>query len=162
MNQQPLPQSPAYQEVVRGLLRMHQYTIDGQDDSEEADALREAMGGPWERLTSIERARVAGLSKDLYTITDPPEMPTSESMNAEAQAKLAEGFEACERGEWDRALELLRAWGKFLSAPRLAYLQATIWEGAGDRAVAAVFLEHACQLDPHNENYREMFVNVRK
>ena len=29
MTRQPLPQSPAYQEVVRGLLRMHQYTIDG-------------------------------------------------------------------------------------------------------------------------------------
>ncbi len=62
----PLSQSPSYQEVIRGLLRMHQYTLDGQDESEEADLLRGSMGVPWERMSPLERGRVAGLSKDLY------------------------------------------------------------------------------------------------
>lgn len=77
---QPLSLSPAYREVVRGLLRMHRYTEDGQDESEDADVLRESMNEPWNRLTAAERDRVAGLSKDLYTITDPP-VTAPEPMN---------------------------------------------------------------------------------
>jgi tetratricopeptide (TPR) repeat protein len=162
MPQQPLSQSPAYQEVVRGLLRMHQYTIEGQDESEEADALREAMGEPWERLSAIERERVAGLSKDLYTVSDPPPSQPPQPMNPQAQGKLDEAYESRERGEWDRALELWRRWGKYVPAPLLSYLRAMIWEAAGDRPVAVVFFEHACRLDPQNENFQAMFLNVLK
>src|SRR5262245_2491786 len=112
MTPQPLSQSPAYQEVVRGLLRMHQYTVDGQDESDEADALRELMDRPWQKLSAAERERITGLSKDLYAVSGPtPAAP--EQMNPQAQGKLGEAYEARERGEWDRALELLRRWGKF-------------------------------------------------
>ena len=81
MTPQPLPQSPAYQEVVRGLLRMHKYTVDGEDENEAADVLRESMGEPWERLTPVERQRIAGLSKDLYTVSDRPPAQPPEPMN---------------------------------------------------------------------------------
>jgi tetratricopeptide (TPR) repeat protein len=161
MSPQPLSQSPAYQDVVRGLLRMHQYAVAGQDESDAADALRESMGQPWERLSAVERERVAGLSKDLYTITDPPAVG-QEPMNPHAQGKLGEAYEAREKGEWDRALELLRRWGKYLPAPLLSYLRARIWEEAGDRSVAVVFFEHACQLDSQNENFRATYLNVLK
>ncbi len=162
MTQQPLPQSPAYQEVVRGLLRMHQYTINGKDETDDADALREAMGEPWGLLSVVERERAAGLSKDLYTVSDPPPARPPEPMNPQAQGKLDEAYEARERGEWDRALELLRRWGKFMPAPLLSYLRATIWEGAGDRPVAVVFFEHAWRLDPENENFQARFLDVLK
>ena len=81
-------------------------------------------------------------------------------MNPQAQGKLGEAYEARERGEWDRALELLRRWGKYVPAPLLSYLRATIWEAAGERPVAAIFFEHACRLDPQNENFQAMFLNV--
>src|SRR6266446_456167 len=159
MPSQPLSQSPAYQEVVRGLLRMHKYTVEGQDESEEADALRESMGEPWSRLSVVECERVAGLSKDLYTVSDlPPQTPAP--VNPQAQAKLTEAYEARERGEWDGALELLRRWGKYLPAALLSYLRARIWEDAGDPRVSVVFFDHACQLEPQNENFQAMRLNV--
>jgi tetratricopeptide (TPR) repeat protein len=162
MTQQPLPQSPAYQEVVRGLLRMHKYTVDGQEESEEADALRESMEEPWGRLSAVERERITGLSKDLYTVSGPAPAQAPEPMNPQAQGKLGEAYEARERGEWDRALELLRRWGKFVPAPLLSYIRATIWEDAGDKPVAVIFFEHACRLDPQNENFQARYLNALK
>jgi tetratricopeptide (TPR) repeat protein len=157
----PLPQSPAYREVVRGLLRMHKYTVDKQEESEEADGLRESMNEPWGRLTAAERDRVAGLSKDLYTITD-PSTAAPEPMNPQAQHKLGEAYEARERGEWDRALELLRRWGKYVPPPLLAYLRARIWQDAGDQEVAVLFFEHASMLDPKNEAFQAMHLSALK
>jgi tetratricopeptide (TPR) repeat protein len=162
MTPQPLPQSPAYQEVVRGLLRMHKYTVDGQDESDEADALRELMEEPWQRLSAVERERITRLSKDLYTVSGTLSAQPPEPMNHQAQGKLAEAYEARERGEWDRALELLRRWGKFVPASLLSYLRARIWEDAGDRQIAVIFFEHACRLDPQNQNFRAMHLNVLK
>ena len=49
---QPFPSSPSYQAVVRALLRMHRFTLEGQDESEEAESLRESMNGPWEGLST--------------------------------------------------------------------------------------------------------------
>ncbi|MCI0461322.1 MAG: hypothetical protein L0Z62_30610 [Gemmataceae bacterium] len=158
---QPFPKSPSYEAVIRGLLRMHQLTIAGQDESDEADALRESMNEPWEGLSAVERERVTGLSKDLYTISDQP-APAPEQMNPQAQGKLIEAFEARERGEWDRALELLRRWGKYIPTAMLSYLRATTWQGAGDLATAAVFFAHASHLEPANENYQAMLLNVLK
>ena len=156
---QPLPLSPAYREVVQGLLRMHRYTLDGQDESEDADVLRESMNEPWSRLTPAERDRVAGLSKDLYTITDSaPAAP--EPMNPQAQTKLGEVYEARERGEWDRALELLRRWGKYAPPPHVAYQRARIWQGAGDQEIAVLFFEQASKLDPKNEEFQAMHLSA--
>ena len=70
---QPFPSSPGYQAVVRPLLRMHRLALKGQDESGEADALRESMNALWEGLSNIERERVTGLSKDLYEISDHPD-----------------------------------------------------------------------------------------
>src|SRR5262245_31780012 len=104
----PLTENLAYQVVTRGLLRMHQYTIKGQNESEEADALREAMDEPWQQLSSTERKRVAGPSKDLYTVSDPPLSQLPESVNPQPQVGRREAYEALARQDWDRALELLR------------------------------------------------------
>ena len=110
---QPFPSSPSYQAVVRALLRMHGLTLEGKDESEEAESVRESMNESWEGLSEVERNRVTGLSKDLYEISDNPAR-APEPMNPQAQGKLNEVYEARGRGEWDRALELLRRWGKYL------------------------------------------------
>jgi len=156
----PFPQSPAFKQVVSGLLRMHQYTVEGQDDSEEADALRQSMDEPWARLTAVERDRITGLSEDLYAITDPPDPSVPLPMNPQAQGKLNEAYEAREHGNWDRALQLLRRWGKYVPAPLLAYVRARIWDSAGVDQVAVLFFEQASRLDPGNENFRTMHLHA--
>lgn len=158
---QPFPSSPSYQAVIRGLLRMHRFTLDDQDESEKAESFRESMNEPWEGLSKVERERVTGLSKDLYEVSDHP-VQAPEPMNPKAQGKLNEAYEARERGEWDKALELLRRWGKYVPAPLISYLRGTIWRAAGDAATAAVFFEHASQLDPDNENFQAVLLDTLK
>ncbi len=162
MTHRPLPQSPAYQEVVRGLLRLRRYTVAGQDQSPEYHETCATMEGYWGQLTSAENERLSGLSQDLYTVSDPPPAQPPERMNPQAQARLSEAYETRERGEWDRSLELLRRWGKFVPGPLLSYLRARIWEDAGDKAVAAIFFDQAWRLDPSNENMRAGYLNCLK
>lgn len=110
MTRPPLPMSPSYLAVVRGILNLHRLAIDGRDESPEADAIRDATDGPWEALTEVERKRVRGLSEDLYSMTDPTaELPRP--LNPQAQARLTDIEIARKTGQWDRALVLLRSWG---------------------------------------------------
>jgi hypothetical protein len=104
----PLTMNPNYLAMVRGTRELHQLLTVGKDDSPEAEAIRDATDGPWQVLSEVERNRVRNLSEDLYSLVEP--LPSPQRMTAEAQAKLLEAFEARQRGEWDKALDLLRRW----------------------------------------------------
>lgn len=149
----PFPKSPSYQAEMSALLRMHQLSLAGQEESEEADMVRESACDYWDDLSKVEKDRLTGLSKDLYEISDGP-VQSPEPMNPQALAKLGETYEARERGDWDKALELLRQGGKQIPAALVSYLRGRIWQDAGEPKTAAVFLEHAAQLEPENENYQ--------
>ena len=75
MAMQPFSNRPAYVESIRGLLRLHEMTESGKDDSPEADAIRDTLERPWLELSEIEKHRITGLSEDLYSITDAPREP---------------------------------------------------------------------------------------
>lgn len=49
------------------LLRLHEMIARGEDESEEADAIRDRMDIAWYMMTREERERVGLLSEDLYT-----------------------------------------------------------------------------------------------
>ena len=136
------PISQNYRQVLEGYLRLHQLTVAGRDESPEADAVRDSLDLPWRLLTEADREQVQGLSADLFEINDPIEAAHLE-MSPEAQHHLAEAVEAKQRGEWDRALALLRRWKKHLTPAILSKLRAEIWSAAGHPDVGAVFLEHA-------------------
>src|SRR5207247_7126638 len=130
MTAKPLTMNPNYLAMVRGTRELHQLLAAGKDDSPEADAIRDATAGPWEALSEVERNRVRNLSEDLYSLVEPP--PTAQPMNPQAQAKLHEAFEARQRGEWDRALDLLRRWRAYIDPALVSYLRGRIWLEAGD------------------------------
>jgi hypothetical protein len=146
--------SPSYLAMVRGTRELHQLLAAGMDDSPEADAIRDATDGPWQALSEVERNRVRNLSEDLYSLVEPP--PTPQPMNPQAQAKVNESHEARQKGEWDKSLDLLRHWRAHIDPALLSYLRGTIWLEAGDAATAAIFLEHACRLQPNNERFQAM------
>src|SRR6266446_3563092 len=152
----PLTMNPSYLAMVRGTRELHQLLAAGKDDSPEADAIHDATDGPWEALAEVERKRVGNLSEDLYSLNEPP--PAAQPMNPQAQAKLIEAFEARQRGEWDRALDLLRRWRAHIDPALVSYLRGSIWLEAGDPGTAALFYEHAFKLQPDNENYLAMFL----
>ncbi|MCY2988457.1 MAG: hypothetical protein NTY19_11410 [Planctomycetota bacterium] len=148
--------NPSYVAMVRGSRELHQFLAAGKDDSPEADALRDATDGPWKALSEVERNRIRNLSEDLYSLVEPP--PAAQPMNFQAQAKLNEAFEARQRGEWDRALDLLRRWRAHIDPALVSYLRGSIWLEAGDPETAALFYEHALRLQPNTENYQAMFL----
>ena len=152
-----LVMSPNYLAIVRGLRELHELTATGRLDSPEADSVRDATDSPWEALTDEEKRRISGLSEDLYSITDPPRKGSKE-MNPQAQARLMDTYQARQRGEWDRVLELLRRWGAYLDPSMLSYLRGATWLEAGDPATAAIFYKHASDLQPDNPNYFCMYL----
>ena len=157
MPTQPFAMSSNYLAVVRGIRELHKLTAAGQEDSPAADAVRDATDRPWEALTEVERKRAGNLSEDLYSITDPSE--TVRERNSQAAARLNDAIEARQRGEWDRALDLLRRWGAYLAPALVSYLRGSIWIEAGDLETAVFFYEHASRLEPDNGNYLAMFLH---
>src|SRR4029079_3924188 len=55
---------------VDHLVRLNELNRAGQEDSEEADRLRDEMDDPWYRMTDQEQLFVGGLGADLYTLAD--------------------------------------------------------------------------------------------
>jgi tetratricopeptide (TPR) repeat protein len=159
---QPFPVNPSYLTVIRGLLRLHRLTVNGQFESPEADIIHDAMDGPWEALSDVERKRIGGLSEDLNAISDSTSAQAPLEMNPQVQEKLVQAYEARQRGEWDKALELLRRWGRYAPAALISYLRGRIWQAAGDAGTAAVFFEHASRLEPANGNYQAALLHVLK
>ena len=148
MTRRPFPTTPAYLQSLRGLHRLHALTLAGQSQSPEADAVRDSLDGPWYALSEAERERIGGLSEDLYSLSDPLHEPSP--ADARATSQLMEAVEARQAGDWDRALELLRRWGRHLSPADLSFQRGCVWQEAGDHATAALFFEHAARLDPEN------------
>lgn len=152
MARHPLIMSPNYLAVLRGVLDLHRLTINGQEESPEADAIRDATDAPWEGLTEAEQKRLRGLSEDLYSLSDPVNA-TPQPLNPRAQAKLTDALIARESGQWDRALDLLRRWSQHIPPALLSFLRGSIWLEAGDPATATLFYGHAADLEPGNGNY---------
>ncbi len=79
-------------------------------------------------------------------------------MNRQAQSQLLEVIEAKERGEWDRALALLRRWAKYVDPAVASRIRGGIWQQAGDIVTAVVFLEHAARLQPRDARYAVVYL----
>lgn len=147
MTRQPFSTSPSYVQSIQGLLRLHELTVKGEDESPEAEAIRDNLERPWLGLSAVEKKRITGLSEDLYSISEPSGDPVP--TNPQAKQKLSEAIEARQSGDWDRALELLRCWGMYLEPAELSFLRGSIWQEAGDDETASLFYQHAAQLDPN-------------
>jgi tetratricopeptide (TPR) repeat protein len=155
---QPFSTRPAYVESIRGLLRLHILAETGQDESSEADAIRDSLERPWYDLSEAEKKRISGLSADLYSMSEPAGEPRP--MNPQAQRKLLEAVEARQAGDWDEALELLRRWGKHLDPAVLSFLRGSVWQEAGDSDTAIPFYQHASRLDPRDDKFMCMYLSA--
>ena len=123
--QHPIPERTAYQETVSGLLRLHRYTVEKRDETDEYHEICAALEGYWGQMTPTERDRTGGLSQDLYTVSDPPPAKL-EPMTPEAQGEFGAVYEARESGDWDFALAMLRKVEKAVAAPLVDIACATV------------------------------------
>jgi tetratricopeptide (TPR) repeat protein len=156
MTRRPFSTSPLYLQSIRGLLRLHALTLEGQDESAEAQAILDSLERPWYGLSEAEKKRIKGLSEDLYSISDSPKLAIPS--NPQATQKLIEAAEARQQGEWDRALELLRRWGQYLEPALLSYQRGCVWHDAGDDSTASLFLRHAAEFEPDNTQYKGAYL----
>lgn len=138
--------------MVRGVCRLHSLMQQGNDDdSPEAESIRDATDAPWKALSQEERQFVRELSEDLFSLSEPAREVLP--MTAEVTAILTAVEDARARGDGQHALMLLRHCAEFLAPAKLSYLRGLIWRDVGDTETAALFLRHATRLAPENGAY---------
>ncbi|MGD9646985.1 MAG: hypothetical protein AB7U73_14840 [Pirellulales bacterium] len=142
--------NPTFAFVAKGLVDLHRLIKAGQEDSPEAEAIRDALDGPLAALNPVEKLRAQWLSEDLYSISEPVDESALKPMNPQAQQRISEFSTARQRSDWDQALSVLRRWQGYISPALLSFLRGSIWFDAGVAVAAAAFLEHASQRDPAN------------
>ncbi len=139
VSRQTLSDNPVYREAIRGLLRLHELFEAGQDESPEADVIRDRLERPWHALSDVEKERITGLSEDLYSLVDPPcaRLP----MTPGAEQGLLDAIAARQAGDSDNALATLRRWAKYLDPLKLSYERGRAWEEIGEGEIATLFYE---------------------
>lgn len=150
--------NPTFAFVAKGLVDLHRLIKAGQEDSPEAEAIRDALDGSLAALNPAEKQRAQWLSEDLYSISDPVDESTLKPMNPQAQQQLNEAYEARQRGDLDYALALLRRWKDYISPALLSYLRGTIWREFRCTEVATLFLERASQAEPANSDFLRLYL----
>jgi hypothetical protein len=138
--------NPDFNEYVRLLGRLHRLIRQQRDESDEGEAMRDAMDGPGDALSEDEVRAAREISADLYTINGnhgpvpsrpapPPDVPKGV-------------LEAITRHDALHALTLLREHADEIPAPTLANLRGEAFAAAGLSEIAADFFEHAKRMTP--------------
>src|SRR4051794_25408915 len=99
--------NPEYVKYVGLLKQLHRMIATGKGDSDEADALRDEMDGPWSALSADEIARINRLGADLYTLDEIPPQPAQQDQGAVATL-CAKIDLCCKAGDWEDILDLLQ------------------------------------------------------
>ena len=142
--------STAYVDYSRLLRQLHTLIRRGADESEEGEALREAMDEPCRRIPDLELARVRGLGADLNAIGS--EISAGESFTHldffNKRFQLAQ-----DEADWDKALDLLRSNPSRFSPARLLFLKGIFWARLEDYETALDFFEEAIHRGPAERQF---------
>jgi tetratricopeptide (TPR) repeat protein len=155
-------ENPDYRRYEELLKQVHHLIAIGKGDSDEADELRERMDAPWYRLSDAERARLDGLSADLYMLQDDEvtEKPVPADLSLEAfgnQISYAQ-----EWNDWDAVLGLLRHRPAGTLPQSVAAWRARAYDALGHFDTAILFLDYAFKANPTDPSYlglRMMFLS---
>ncbi len=152
--------SSSFKLVAKGLVELHRLGKSGNDDSPEADSIRDALDAPLDALSQKEKHRAQWLSEDLYSVSEPASGAVLIEMTAQAQQQFDEVFAALQSGDWDGALALLRRCQEYIAPALLSYLRGEIWSDAGYPEAAAMFYGYASESDPTNAHYRALHLKA--
>ncbi len=142
------PEYVWYESLLR---RLHELSFRGEDQSEEADQIREEMSFPFRRLTEQERVRLQEISGDLFMLEGdlegeevyepaPPEDRTPDGLG---DALL----QAWKAGEWETVLKLLRRGPEFLPLPLVAHMRDLAFHALGHLDIARLFAIYVLERD---------------
>lgn len=140
--------NPNFREYVRLLHQLHRLIRADADETAQGEALRERMDGPSGSLDQHEIACINGISADFYTLSEPPwrVQPGVPGFREELQAAI----EARDRGDYVRALDLVRKNQPYCDSATVSTLRGSIWLQAGETEIAADFFRMANEPDSPN------------
>lgn len=142
--------NPSYKEAVCLLKEFHLLKREGKEDTDEADAIRDAMDKPWYELSEPEMARIKIMSADMDMLRGeetfrqvPPEQRTRKCLAPRLQA-------ASERRDWATVLELLRNGPDYMTPDQIAHLRGQAYTELGHPDIARLFFDYAAEQNPHS------------
>jgi tetratricopeptide (TPR) repeat protein len=150
--------NPLYVEYESLLRQLNQLAAEGNDESAEADAIRDRMETLHWKLSPAERERLRGLSSDLYMLQDEevyeplPDGVTQESLRRSMR-------DAWEVKDYSQLLLILRKGPKFLAPDQVAFYRFYSYEGLGHYESSLEFLRYAIQLNHENWMYKGQLLN---
>ncbi len=140
--------SPLFQHIKQ-TLELHRLIREGLGDTDEADALRDAMHETWDQLSPDDLPIVHGLSADLYSLTG-DETNNPEHAEPANPPMLAE---ALRQGDWRQVLEIARRLQHVVDEDIRAYCRARAWAGLGLYDAAIEFIDHAARMTTARPTY---------
>ena len=146
MGKAPTKSRQPLDEYVRLLIELHELIANGNGDGDEADAVRDAMDVPWQRLSDAQQSLVEDLSADLYTLQDDDVIRHPMKAGVLSQRVADELSRADAAGDHRAALAILRKYAAEISAGHAAELRALLYERIGLPSVARLFHRRAEEL----------------
>jgi tetratricopeptide (TPR) repeat protein len=124
------------------LIDLHELIATDQGDSDEADALRDRMDSPWQRLSAKQRSLVDGLSADLYSLGSTRAAPAA-PLDSATDHEMAR---AAAEDRWELVLDIVRRNEGRIPVRNVAYLRGVSWAHLGEPVAAIKFLKEAARL----------------
>src|SRR5438093_1561710 len=149
-------ENPAYVQYETLLKRLHGLIAEGQGQSPEADAVREAMDEPVERLTRPEITRLKGLSADLYMLQGKEVITADAGSRLELEELRSELDHFRDWNSWDAVLALLRRSASDIPEAAVAATRARAYAELGHADTALLFLDFAFRATPDDADYKTL------
>lgn len=141
------PLESAYRQSVAFLLQLHRLSMEGKNESEEADEIRADSEQPWWKLSEEEKARIRSLSADLKTIEPEflaPHPKHGGFLTEESKERIEKRLQL---EEWSSVLDYLSQHPQDISADLAAYYRGLAWTKLGEREFASRFFIAAAELN---------------
>jgi len=132
--------NPANNRYEKGLILLHQFLMEGKNDTPEIDPIHEDLDDCTPYLDAAEVQRLGGLSADLYMIQDKEIFEETDLTAEQIKERCAE---ASQREDWEAALTLLRTGKIVTSPPELAALRARLYALLGHTEASLRFQLYA-------------------
>lgn len=149
---------PAFEAGLALLLRLHELAMDGQNDTDNADGVRDELDAHWSRLRADDRRFLQDISADLQTLE--PDYVKPRIIRWEDADFRTRLVRAHETKAWRDLLRLLRDEPSFLPEDRIMYMRGRALQQLGLPVVALGFFERAHALDPANVNYECLLLDA--
>ena len=143
--------NPEYVTYERLLIELHCLIASGKGNEDEADAVRDEMDAPEQKLTREESDRVGGLSADLYMLQADEVYEPYQGTREELVTALSE---ALSRDDYEIIMLLLRKGTPFLRPAQVAALRGRCYAMLGHLETGLLFMRYAAEKEPEQVVHR--------